>query len=355
VATLREDHQPLIGDASLAGTSGLMLVVERFPGADTSQVTRGVEQALEAMAPGLAGINVEPTVFRPADYLSTALHDLGVVGIVALVALFAGLGVVMFSWRTAMTAAVSITVSMITAAWVLELRGETLTMITLVGIAAAVALVVDDALGDVEEIRRRLQTAGSSETTEPSVVAVVADVAVTRRGPLVVASLIVLLSLAPLLSMGGLVATFAGAAMTSFSLALAASLLVALLVTPSLAVLLMGRGDRPARPAPFERWVHGGFDRVAPAVIRRPLAVVIASVLLVAGALPSSLSTAPETSSRPCGTGAWWSGWRPHRAPLWSRCTGSAGRSPPSSARFPGWSPPARTPAGRSAPTRSLT
>ncbi|HET9650084.1 MAG TPA: efflux RND transporter permease subunit, partial [Microlunatus sp.] len=283
VATLREDHQPLIGDASLDGTSGLMLVVERFPGADTAQVTRGVEHAMEAMAPGLAGITVEPTVFRPADYLSTALHDLGVVSIVALVGLFAGLGVVLFSWRTALTAAVSITVSMITAAWVLELRGETLTMITLVGIAAAVALVVDDALGDFEEIRRLLQTAGSSETTEPSVVAVVADVAVTRRGPLVVASLIVLLSLAPLLSMGGLVATFAGAAMTSFSLALAASLLVALLVTPSLAVLLMGREDRPARPAPFEHWVHGGFDRVAPAVIRRPLAVVIASVLLVAG------------------------------------------------------------------------
>ncbi|HVK35555.1 MAG TPA: efflux RND transporter permease subunit [Microlunatus sp.] len=280
VATLREDHQPLIGDASLDGTSGLMLVVERFPGADTAQVTRGVEEALEAMAPGLAGITVEPTVFRPADYLTTALHDLGVVGIVALVALFAGLAVVLFSWRTAMTAAVSITVSMITAAWVLELRGETLTMITLVGIAAAVALVVDDALGDVAEIRRRLQTAGSSETTEASVVA---DVAVTRRGPLIAASLIVLLSLAPLLSMGGLVATFAGAAMTSFSLALAASLLVALLVTPSLAVLLMGRKDRPARPALFEHWVHGGFDRVAPAVIRRPLAVVIASVLLVAG------------------------------------------------------------------------
>ena len=48
------------------------------------------------MAPGLAGITVEPTVFRPADYLTTALHDLGVVGIVALVALFAGLAVVLF-------------------------------------------------------------------------------------------------------------------------------------------------------------------------------------------------------------------------------------------------------------------
>ena len=70
--------------------------------------------------------------------------------------------------------------------------------------------------------------------------AVVTEVAVTRRGPLIVAALVVLLGLAPLLTVGGLVGTFAGAAMTSFALALAVSLLVALVVTPSLAVFLLG-------------------------------------------------------------------------------------------------------------------
>jgi Cu/Ag efflux pump CusA len=291
VATLHEDHQPLIGDASFDGTSGLMLVVERFPGADTAQVTRDVQTALDAMAPGLRDITVEPTVFRPADYLTTALRDLGVVGIVALVALVAGLGVVLFSWRAAAIAAVSVMVSVVTAAWVLELRGETLTTMTLVGIAAAVALVVDEALGDVAEIRQRLGTTGTDTDSaapraeESSVLAVVTEVAVTRRGPLIVAALVVLLGLAPLLTVGGLVGTFAGAAMTSFALALAVSLLVALVVTPSLAVFLLGRTDAVARPVPLARWVHRGFDRIAPAVIVRPVAVVIASVVLLAGAV----------------------------------------------------------------------
>ncbi len=289
VATVREDHQPLIGDASLDGTPGLMLVVERFPGADTAQVTRDVEEAMKATAPGLAGITVDPTVFRPADYLTSALDDLGVVGIVALVALLAGLGAVVLSWRTTVVAAVSVTLSVITAAWVLELRGETLTMMTLLGIAAATALIVDDAVGDLAEIRRRLLTAGSrtgqggAVTSEPSLTAVVTAVAVTRRGPLIVAALIVLLGLAPLATVDGLVGTFAGQALISFAVALAASVLVALLVAPSLALLLMGRRDPVARPTLVERAVHLAFDRIAPAVIARPLAVVIASVLLLAG------------------------------------------------------------------------
>ncbi len=287
VATVREDHQPLIGDAGHDGTSGLMLVVERFPGADTAQVTRDVEDAMSAMAPGLPGITVDPTVFRPADYLTTALRNLGLVGVIALVGLLAGLGVVLLSWRTALVAALSITASVVTAAWVLELRGATFTTLTLLGLAAAVALVVDDAVGDVAEIRRRLRLgvsgrSGPGVASRPSVAAVAADVAIARRAPLLLTVVIVLLALLPLLSVGGLVGAFARPALASLALALGASVLVALLVTPALAVLLMGR-EGPVGAAPAERWAHRTFDRIAPAVIRRPVAVAIAAALLLAG------------------------------------------------------------------------
>ena len=73
VAKVTEDHQPLIGDASLDGAPSLMLVVERFPDANTAQVTHDVDEALDAMAPGLSGIDLDANVFRPASYMTTAL------------------------------------------------------------------------------------------------------------------------------------------------------------------------------------------------------------------------------------------------------------------------------------------
>src|SRR4051794_5902823 len=69
VTSVVEDHQPLIGSATDDGQPSLMLVVERFPDADTAQVTADVEQALAAMAPGLSGITVDTSLYRPASYL----------------------------------------------------------------------------------------------------------------------------------------------------------------------------------------------------------------------------------------------------------------------------------------------
>ncbi len=82
VAKVTEDHQPLIGDASLDGAPSLMLVVERFPDANTAQVTHDVDEALDAMAPGLSGIDLDANVFRPASYMTTALRHLGVAGLI---------------------------------------------------------------------------------------------------------------------------------------------------------------------------------------------------------------------------------------------------------------------------------
>ena len=82
VADVKVDHQPLIGDAVVAGGPGLFLVVEKFPGVSTREVTEGVEDALEALRPGLTGITSDTTVFRPADYVSEALDNLGLAALI---------------------------------------------------------------------------------------------------------------------------------------------------------------------------------------------------------------------------------------------------------------------------------
>src|SRR5262249_28022209 len=69
VANVVEDHQPLIGDAVAGGAPSLLLVIEKFPGADTLQVTRDIEQAMADMAPGLKGITIDTREYRPATFV----------------------------------------------------------------------------------------------------------------------------------------------------------------------------------------------------------------------------------------------------------------------------------------------
>jgi Cu/Ag efflux pump CusA len=76
VAVLKEDHMPLWGDAVINDGPGLMLIVEKFPWANTLDVTRGVEAALDELSPGLTGIAIDSTIFRPATFIEVALGNL---------------------------------------------------------------------------------------------------------------------------------------------------------------------------------------------------------------------------------------------------------------------------------------
>src|SRR5580658_6024183 len=69
-------HQPLIGDALVRGQPGLVLVVQKLPSASVPAVTNGLDQALAQLQPSLSGVQVDTSLFRPASYLDSALHNL---------------------------------------------------------------------------------------------------------------------------------------------------------------------------------------------------------------------------------------------------------------------------------------
>ena len=262
VAKVTEDHQPLIGDASFDGAPSLMLVVERFPDANTAQVSHDVDEALDAMAPGLSGINLDANVFRPASYMSTALRHLGVAGLIGALGLVVAVGLLFISWRAVLIPVVAVPLSLVSAAWVLHLRGETLTTMTLLGLAAATVVVVDDVVGDVAALRSRQLAVG---TGGPSLTSVLGDLASARRGPLLVGLVMAVLVMAPVLAIGGVWNAFSWPLAATYVLAAAASLLVALIVTPALAVLLLRDGRQELRAGPLDRWIRSGADRACPA------------------------------------------------------------------------------------------
>src|ERR671912_2061849 len=100
VANVVEGRQPLIGDAVVNGDDGLLLVVEKFPEADTVEVTSGVDEALDKLQPGLSGMEVDSGVFRPATYIEDAIDNLKLSLIIAGVLLALVLATFLFEWRT---------------------------------------------------------------------------------------------------------------------------------------------------------------------------------------------------------------------------------------------------------------
>jgi CzcA family heavy metal efflux pump len=293
VASVVEDHQPLIGDAVLSDGPGLMLVIEKFPEANTREVTKGVEDALNALRPGLSGIEIDPTVYRPDSLISAALGNLGRWALIALILVLLLLLAALRSWRLALVGFAAMSVSLVAAAYVLYLRGATFNVMVLVGLAIALGAVIDDAVVHVADIRRRLARHRAAGGTG-SAISVIPEASAAIRGPLVFATLIALLAPLPLLFLSGVAGAFARPMVLSYALAVAASTLVALTLTPALAAILLRDTAAGRRPVPLAGWVNRGFDRVVPRFLGRPrLAYGAVAVLVLA-----SVAVMPQLDSR---------------------------------------------------------
>ena len=288
VATVAEDHQPLIGDAIVDGGGGLVLVLEKFPDANTADVTAAIEKAMAEMAPGLTGITVDTKLYRPATFIENATHDLGVAGLVSLLLLVLVLGVFLWSWRALLISVLSIALSLVVAAYVLFLLHTTMTSMTLLGLAVAVGAVVEDAVSSVTGLRRRLR-ARRGPTDRASATGAVAEAMAATRGSLVTATLISLLVVLPMLFLSESVVPFTRTAAAAYALALVTSLVVSLTVTPPLAVMLLGTHETKPRVSPVARWLQGGADRgLRRWTTSRPIALATLAVLgvLAVGLLP---------------------------------------------------------------------
>ena len=297
VADVVEDHQPLIGDASVNDGPGLMLVVEKFPEANTLEVTRGVEAALESLEPGLSGMEIDSSIFRPASFIETAMDNLVLALLLGLALLLLVLAAFLFNWRTALISLVAILVSLAAAGLVLHLRGATLNAMVLAGLVLAVAIVVDDAIVDVEHIARRLREQRREDADRPTV-AVILEASLEVRGALLYATLIILLAVLPVLFLGGLSGAFLKPLALSYGLAVLASMVVALTVTPALSVLLLPRPGRPGRgESPLAGRLLGGYHSALARAVAAPRAVFLAAgVIVLVGLAVLPLLSRPQST-----------------------------------------------------------
>jgi Cu/Ag efflux pump CusA len=277
VASIVEDHQPLIGDAVVNGGNGLMLVVEKLPGANTLEVTRGVEAALDDLRPGLAGMKADTDVFRPASFVEDAIGNLTLAIVIGAALLAFALAAVLMRWRTVLTSLLATSLSLVAAALVLELLGATMNAISFAGLAAAMAIVVGDAVVGAEGVARRLReerTLGGQASAR----SIVLEASTALRGPLMYALVIVLLAVLPVVVMQGRPGAFFDPLAVAYVAAVLASTLVALTVTPALSLVLTERSTAAGGESAVMRRLGARYAAALAWVVGRARAA-----LLVAG------------------------------------------------------------------------
>jgi CzcA family heavy metal efflux pump len=270
VANIVEDHPAPIGDAVIDDGPGLLLIVEKQPWGNTLDVTRNVEKALKALAPALPGMKVDSTIFRPATFIERALKNLSHAMLVGCVLVIAILAAFLFDWRTALISMTAIPLSLVAAALVLHFAGATMNTMVIAGLVIALGEVVDDAIIDVENILRRLRL--NQEAGHPhSAFHVVLSASLEVRSAVVYASLIVILVFVPVLFLDGLSGAFFRPLAISYILAILASLLVALTVTPALSLMLLPTSGHKRMDAPLTRYLKSVYSRILPIFLHRPI------------------------------------------------------------------------------------
>jgi Cu/Ag efflux pump CusA len=284
VATVVEDHQPLIGDAVLGsgGGGGLLFVIEKLPEANTLAVTRGVEDAIREMQPGFTGLDFDTTVYRPASYIEQAGDNIRMALLFAAGLLILALVALFLRWRTVVVAMAAIAVSLVSAALVVWALGETMNVMVFAGLVAALLLVIDDAIVDVDAISSRLRRE-REEGSERSTAEIILEATLHLRSSAVYAGLIMVLAALPVLFLDGVAGAFFPSMVVAFVAALATSMAVALLLTPALYLLLLPNGQRERGDSVFMRWLRGGYERLIGRSIRRPgTAYAVAGGLVIA-------------------------------------------------------------------------
>ncbi len=285
VATVVEDHQPLIGDAVVDDGAGLFLVIEKFPNANTLEVTRGVEDALEALRPGLGSVTIDPTVFRPATFIEQVESNLTLAFLLALVLIALVIGAFVFDWRAGLIGLLAITVSLVAAALVLYVLGATLNLMIVAGLVIAIVVVVDDAVVGTDNVLRRLQDRRDGDA-DLSMTAIVVESTLEVRRPLVYGTAIIATALVPLIFTGGLAGAFLPHVALAYLAAVVVSLVVALTVTPALALVLLSRWPAERRESPLVRALRRGYQAALARIVHRPRTVLAAvGVVVLAGIL----------------------------------------------------------------------
>ncbi len=285
VATVSVGEALKRGEGSHNGKPAVILGVQKQPDQNTIELTHALDSALEDIQAGLPmGMKIDKRLFRQADFIDTAIHNL-------LVALRDGaflvvLTVLLFlaNLRAGAISLIAIPLSLVATILGLTAAGFTINSMTLGGMAIAIGALVDDAIIDVENVFRRLreESARPTEARRPTR-RIVYDATSEIQGSIVFATLIIVLVFLPIFFLSGVEGRLLQPLGFAYIIALIASLLVALTVTPVLSFLLLPKAKavRTGREPRVIRALKRLYAPILAFSLRRASLVVGAAGILI--------------------------------------------------------------------------
>jgi CzcA family heavy metal efflux pump len=286
VADVREGAAFKRGEGSRSGKPAVIVGVQKQPGANTIEVTGRLDRALDTLQAELpAGLTIDRRIFRQADFIEVAVQNVvralrdGGILVVVVVLLF------LSNLRASAITLTAIPLSLATAVLALRAFDASINTMTLGGMAIAIGALVDDAIIDVENVVRRLRenyARRESERLPASVV--VRDATLEIRTSIVFATVIIVLVFLPVFGLAGVEGRLLSPLAFAYIVALLASLVVAIIVTPALcyAFLPNAASIQRGHDGLLTRVLKSVFARLLPPVLDRPLPVVLAAVALLA-------------------------------------------------------------------------
>ena len=285
VADVREGAAFKRGEGSRSGKPAVIVGVQKQPGANTIDVTARLDRALDTLQSELpAGTTIDRRIFRQADFIEVAVQNVvsalrdGGVLVVFVVLLF------LTNLRASAITLTAMPLSLAAAVLALRAFGASINTMTLGGMAIAIGALVDDAIIDVENVVRRLRENYARPESErlPSAV-VVREATLEIRTSIVFATVIIVLVFLPVFGLVGIEGRLLSPLAFAYIVALLASLVVAIVVTPALcfAFLPNAASIQRGHDGWLARVLKRAFARLLPPVLDHPVPVISAALLLL--------------------------------------------------------------------------
>ena len=310
---------PRFGEGSVNARPGIVLSVQKQPGANTLELTRRIEAQLADIQGRLPeGMTIHADLFRQADFIRVAVDNVlkalrdGAVLVAVILLLF------LSNVRTTAISLLAIPLSLVVAILAMQALGITINTMTLGGMAIAIGALVDDAIIDVENVFRRLkENHHRAESERLPVLRVIYEASREIRSSIVNATLIIIVVFLPLFFLGGVEGRLLRPLGFAYVVSILASLVVAMTVTPALCAYLLpnARAVLEERESRLVSWLKARYARTLELVLRHPSAVLataglalVASIAVIPllgsaflpefneGALTVSVVTVPGTS-----------------------------------------------------------
>ncbi|MBS3934859.1 MAG: efflux RND transporter permease subunit, partial [Sulfuritalea sp.] len=264
---------PKRGVGSHNGRPAVILGIQKQPGANTLELTDRLDRTLDEIQAALpAGMKIERQIFRQADFIRVSIDNLRMALIEGAVLVIAIVFAFLMSARATAITLLAIPLSLVAAVLAMKALGITLNTMTLGGMVIALGALVDDAIIVVENIVRRLrENLARPQTERVGTPHVVFEATKEIQGSIVFATLIIMLVFLPLFFLSGVEGRLMVPLGFAYVVSLAASLVVAITVTPVLAALFLPqskivRGNLEPR---FVQALKSGYRRVLDATLTR--------------------------------------------------------------------------------------